>query len=78
MRALLLRRTAFLAVLVTGLALTASAVHGLTDMDRELQLAAVANPTERPTFVNDRRPAFANDHHRGPDCNFQREPARRV
>jgi hypothetical protein len=70
MRALLLRRTAFLAVLVTGLALTASAVHGLTGMDRELQLAAVSNPAERPTFVN--------DHHRGPDCDRWPEPERRV
>jgi hypothetical protein len=70
MRALLLRRTAFVAVLVTGLALTASAVHGLSDMDRELELAAA--PPERPTFVS--------VHHRGgPDCDGPpREPARRV
>lgn len=68
MRALLLRRTAFLAVLVTGLGLTASAVHGLSGMDRDLQLAAVTQ--ERPTFVDDDR---------GPDCDRWRdEPARRV
>ncbi len=66
MRALLLRRTAFLAVLVTGLALTASAVHGLSGIDRELQLAAVSQE-HRPTFVNDR-----------PDCDGRHEPARRV
>jgi hypothetical protein len=66
MRALLLRRTAFLAVLVTGLALTASAVHGLSGMDRELELAAVSQ--ERPTFVNHER-----------DCDGPRgEPARRI
>jgi hypothetical protein len=70
MRALLLRRTAFLAVLVTGLALTASALHGLTDMDRELQLAAV--PQERPTFVSEQ-------HRGGPECDGpRREPSRRV
>ena len=70
MRALLLRRTAFLAVLVTGLGLTASAVHGLSGIDRELQLAAA--PQERPTFVSDR-------HRGGPDCDGPRhEPARRV
>jgi hypothetical protein len=68
MRALLLRRTAFLAVLVTGLALTASAVHGVSGMDRELQLAAVSQ--DRPTFVTDR--------HHGPDCDRWREPDRRV
>ena len=68
MRALLLRRTAFLAVLVSGLALTASAVHGLSGMDHELQLAAVSQ--ERPSFVTER--------HHGPDCDGWREPARRV
>jgi hypothetical protein len=66
MRALLLRRTAFLAVLVTGLGLTASAVHGLSGMDRSLELAAVSH--ERPSYVQDR----------GADCDFEREPARRV
>jgi hypothetical protein len=66
MRALLLRRTAFLAILVTGLGLTASAVHGLSGMDRSLELAAVSH--ERPSYVHDR----------GPDCDFEREPARRV
>ena len=69
MRALLLRRTAFLAVLVTGLALIASAVHGVSGMDRELQLAAVSHQ-ERPTFVRDQ------PHVR--DCDGVREPARRV
>ena len=67
MRALLLRRTAFLAVLVTGLALTASAVHGLSGMDRELELAAVSNQ-ERPTFVHDERR----------DCDGWRDQGRRV
>jgi hypothetical protein len=70
MRALLLRRTAFLAVLVTGLALTASAVHGLSGIDRELELAAVSR--EQPTFVSDQ-------HRDGPECDGPwREPARRV
>ena len=68
MRALLLRRTAFLAVLVSGLALTGSAVHGLSGIDRELQLAAVSQ--DRPSFVSERD--------LGPDCDRWREPARRV
>jgi hypothetical protein len=68
MRALLLRRTAFLAVLVTGLALIASAVHGVSGMDRELELAAVSNQ-ERPTFVR--------DEHRWGGCDDRREPPSR-
>jgi len=68
MRALLLRRTAFIAILVTGLGLTGSAVHGLSGMDRSLELAAVTQ--DRPAFVSDRG---------GPDCDgHHREPARRV
>jgi len=66
MRALLLRRTAFLAVLVTGLALTGSAVHGVSGMDRELELAAVSH--EPPTFVHDERR----------DCDGWRDQGRRV
>ncbi len=66
MRALLLRRTAFLAVLVTGLGLTVSAVHGVSGMERELELAAVSSQ-DRPAFVHDR-----------PDCDRWREPAHRV
>ena len=54
MRAVLLRRTAFLAVLVSGLALCASAVHGVSGMDTSLQLAAAT--TERPAFAADRQP----------------------
>jgi hypothetical protein len=67
MRALLLRRTAFVAVLVTGLALTASAVHGLSGMDRELQLAAVSHQ-ERPTFAVEQER----------DCERWRDPPRPV
>ena len=64
MRALLFRRTAFLAVLVTGLGLTVSAVHGLSGIDRELELAAVSQQQQlQPTFVNDR-----------PDCDGRRAP----
>jgi hypothetical protein len=65
MRALLLRRTAFLAILVTGLALTASAVHGLSGMDRSLQLAAVTQQ-ERTVPVSDP----------GPLCDGYREHGR--
>lgn len=53
MRAPLLRRTAFLAVLGTGLGLTAAGVHGLSGMDASLQLAAApAPPAERGTPVS--------------------------
>ena len=48
MRALLLRRTAFLAVLATGLGLTAAGVHGLSGMDTSLKLAAA---TQEPRIV---------------------------
>ena len=44
MRAPLLRRTAFLAVLGTGLGLTAAGVHGLTGVNSTLQLAAASAP----------------------------------
>ena len=75
MRALLLRRTAFLAVLVTGLALTASAVHGLSGMDRELELAAVSQQQQQqqqqPTFVSERHHGCGGDDR--PD-----EPPRRI
>ena len=52
MRAPLLRRTAFLAVLGTGLGLTAAGVHGLSGMDTSLQLAAAPAPLERTTTVS--------------------------
>ena len=68
MRALLFRRTAFLAVLVTGLGLTVSAVHGLSGIDRELELAAVSQQEQQ------QRPSFVSDH---PDCDGRREPADR-
>jgi hypothetical protein len=53
MRAPLLRRTAFLAVLGTGLGLTAAGVHGLSGIDSSLQLAAAPAPqhTERTVSV---------------------------
>jgi hypothetical protein len=69
MRALLFRRTAFLVVLVTGLGLTVSAVHGLSGIDRELELAAVSQQQQQQ-----QRPSFVNDH---PDCDRWREPADR-
>jgi hypothetical protein len=43
MRALLLRRTAFVAVLATGLGLTAAGISGLSGMDTSLKLAAATN-----------------------------------
>jgi hypothetical protein len=61
----LLRRTGFAATLVTGLALTGSAVHGVSGMDSELELAATA--PERPVLVSDRDTAWDEcDDHRRP------------
>jgi hypothetical protein len=63
MRVLLLRRAAFVAVLVTGLALCLSALHGVSGMDSSLQLAA--STSVRPTFAADRQPQRdCPDHHR--------------
>jgi hypothetical protein len=67
MRAPLLRRTAFLAVLGTGLGLTAAGVHGLSSLDSSLQLAAAPAPqhTERTVSVGLRecgRPAPPRRH----------------
>jgi hypothetical protein len=53
MRALLLRRTAFLAVLATGVGLTAAGVHGLSGMDTSLKLAAATHEPKTAT-VGDR------------------------
>jgi hypothetical protein len=46
MRALMLRRTAFLAILATGLGLTAAGFHGLSGMDSSLKLAAAPSAPE--------------------------------
>jgi hypothetical protein len=68
MRALLLRRTGFAATLLAGLALTGSAVHGLSGMDTTLELAAVR---DRPVFVEHHAPE------RGwGECNGPREAGR--
>jgi hypothetical protein len=60
----LLRRTGFAATLVTGLVLTGSAVHGMSDMDTTLELAAGA--PERPLLVSHRDSAWdgCDDHRR--------------
>ena len=60
----LLRRTGFAATLVTGLVLTGSAVHGMSDMDTTLELAAGA--PERPVLVSHRERAWdgCDDHRR--------------
>ena len=51
MRALLLRRTAFLAVLATGLGLTASGFYGLSGMDTSLKLAAATHANAATAFA---------------------------
>jgi hypothetical protein len=53
MRALLLRRTAFIAVLATGLGLIAAGISGLSGMDTSLKLAA-ATSESRFTPVSER------------------------
>ena len=62
MRALLLRRTGFLATLATGLGLVATGVLGLSGIDRDLELAAT-----------DTRPAPALVADRGWDCDGHRD-----
>jgi hypothetical protein len=53
MRALLIRRTAFLAVLGTGLGLAFSGIQGVSGVDTSLRLAAATNEA-RTTPVIDR------------------------
>jgi hypothetical protein len=65
MLALLLRRTAFLATLATGLGLTVTGVLGLSAMDRDLELAAHGTRQAEPAFVCDRGPGC--DGRRGED-----------
>ena len=45
MRALLLRRVAFVAILGTGLGLSAAGISGLSRVDTSLQLAAAPSET---------------------------------
>lgn len=67
MRALTLRRTGFAAALVTGLLLTGSAVHGMSGVDAELELAAYAPE----------RPVLTSYHERGRDgCDQPRRDER--
>jgi hypothetical protein len=61
----LLRRTGFAATLVTGLLLTGSAVHGLSDMDTTLELAATT--PDRPVLVS---------HRAADECDRWRSAAR--
>jgi hypothetical protein len=53
MRAPLLRRTAFLATLATGIGLTAAGISGLSSVDTSLKLAAATNEA-RTAPVSDR------------------------
>jgi hypothetical protein len=71
MRALLLRRTAFLAVLATGLGLTASGINGLSGMDTSLKLAA-ATHEPRTVPVGDPWGVPVGDRWGG--CDRHREP----
>ena len=65
MRALLLRRTAFLAVLGTGLGLAFSGIHGVSGVDTSLRLAA-ATHEPRTTPVFDRWDDCADGHREPP------------
>ena len=62
MRAPTIRRLGFAATLLTGLALTGSAVHGVSGMDTTLELAATT--PDRPELVSHRAPATPRD-----DCD---------
>ena len=53
MRATLVRRTGFAATLLTGIALMGSAVHGVSEVDTTLELAAAR---DRPVDVLHREP----------------------
>jgi hypothetical protein len=53
MRAPMLRRTAFIATLATGLGLTAAGISGLSQVDTSLKLAAATNET-RTALASDR------------------------
>jgi hypothetical protein len=61
MRALLLRRTAFVAILATGLGLTAAGISGLSGMDTSLKLAA-ATDEPRMAPVSERWDDCDRDH----------------
>jgi hypothetical protein len=61
MRALLLRRTAFVAILATGLGLTAAGISGLSGMDTSLKLAA-ATHEPRTAPVSERWGDCDRDH----------------
>ena len=54
MDAAVLRRAGFAATIVTGLAMLAAALHGMTGVDSTLRLAAAA-PPGGTTFVVDTR-----------------------
>jgi hypothetical protein len=63
MRALLLRRTAFVAILATGFGLTAAGISGLSGMDTSLKLAAATSETR-----------FQPVSERWGECDREREP----
>lgn len=64
MPALTLRRLGFIATLLTGLLLTGSAVHGVSGMDANLELAAAT--TDRPALVSHHEPDRARGECDGP------------
>ena len=66
---MLLRRTGFAATLATGLLLLGAAAHGLTGVDRSLELAV----TDRPD-----RPLLASSHSGGRDCSDARPHDQRI
>jgi len=52
----MLRRTGFLATLAAGMALLGASLHGITSVDRELQVAAATPaPTGAPELVREWR-----------------------
>ena len=75
------RRLGLAVTLATGAAMLGAAVHGMTGLDTELQLAA-AESTARPAFVADRPAPHARGHdavwERRRHCDALHRPHRRV
>jgi hypothetical protein len=70
---MLRRRTGFLATLAAGMALLGASFHGITSMDRQLEIAATS-PTPAPSLdtvgewhVRDCDKPEGRRHHDGPE-----------
>jgi hypothetical protein len=71
---MLLRRTGFVATLAAGVGLLGASLHGITNVDHELQVAAATPATVSPEVVQERtrvrdcdKPGFRDRGHRHPE-----------